>query len=82
MDKMGTVTLNLDDDIEQSFRDTTKKTYGVGKGRLKQAAQDAISQWISKVNQESAKREVIAFLEKGLPIGYKPYRSRDELHRY
>ena len=77
---MGTVTINLSDEVEDIFRKNAKETHGEGKGKLKEAIEEAILTWAKILKNEEARQKVIAILKKGIPLGYKPYRSRDELH--
>lgn len=77
---MGTVTLNLSDDVEEFFRKKAKERFGKGKGCLKQAIEEAITIWNRTTDSDEATQRVLQMMEKGLPIGYKPYKVRDELH--
>ena len=77
---MGTVTINLSEEAELMFRSTAAEHYGEGKGKLKSAIEDAIKEWSSKRTSQMAKEKFLKRLEKGYPINFKPYRSRDELY--
>lgn len=80
MDLMGTVTLNVSDEVETIFRKTSKNHFGVGKGKLKQAFEEAIVEWARHKERDAATQKLLDILEKGIPIGFKPYRHRDELY--
>ena len=80
MDSMGTVTLNLSDDVEQVFRKKANERFGKGKGRLKQAIEEAITIWSRSADSDEATKRFLQMMEKGIHLGYKPYKVRDELH--
>ena len=80
MDDMGTLTLNMADDVETLFRLKVKEKFGTGKGKLKQGAEEAFTFWIKRSDQEDAKRWILEKLKKGVDGGFGPYRKRDELY--
>ncbi len=46
---MGTVKIQLSDDIEQEFRQKAMQEYGYSKGSLSIAAQTAITAWTTQI---------------------------------
>ena len=49
---MGRIDIYLRDDVEKKFRELVKKLYGGRKGSLSIAAEQAILDWIKKVESE------------------------------
>lgn len=77
---MGTITINVDNEIEIEFRDTVKKTYGQGKGILGKAVEEALKKWTYENNQKEIGRRLKTMMEKGWPMGKILYKHREELH--
>ena len=77
---MSTVTLNINDLIEEKFRKATKITFGVEKGSLGKAANIALQEWADKkTNDNEAK--MLELLEKGFAMGKLDFKSnRNALH--
>jgi len=62
---MGTITINVKDDVEREFRETVKKELGVGKGKLGNAVEEALKKWIDKQKQ----REIAESLKEKMRTG-------------
>lgn len=77
---MGTVTLNMSNEVETMFRRMAKERFGKGKGRLKKAVEAAITMWTKAADSDEAAKRVIEMMDQGIPMGYKHYKVRDELH--
>ncbi|MDQ1280081.1 MAG: hypothetical protein QG670_1343 [Thermoproteota archaeon] len=45
---MGKVTLVLNDELEQRFRDAIYKSKGMKRGNIQSAIEEAVEQWIEK----------------------------------
>ena len=45
---MGKLTLTLNDELEKRFRDEIYKRFGMKKGNMQTAIEEAIEQWITK----------------------------------
>lgn len=75
---MGTITVNVDDEVEERFRKTASTKYGKRKGYLGEALTEAMKTWL-KAESGSVKKAV-ELLEKGHNSGGLLYKSRDELH--
>lgn len=73
---MGTVTINIKDEIEKRFRKIASLEYGKRKGHLGKALNDALKEWL---NKKTAEAEVIEILEKGIEMGQVKF-DREELH--
>jgi hypothetical protein len=76
---MGTITINVEDNIEQQFRDTVKEQVGMGKGKLGGAVEEALNLWISKKSEEDIAKRQLALMTKGFNMGKYKF-DRDELH--
>ncbi|MDI6902854.1 MAG: hypothetical protein QMC77_03880 [Methanocellales archaeon] len=77
---MGTITVNVKDEVEKDFREAASTLYGRKKGALGRAITEAMQNWVYvKKQKEIAKRE-LKLLNKGFNFGKKLYRSRDELY--
>ncbi len=74
---MGTITVNVDDDVEQEFRRVVSEKYGRRKGALGRAFNEAMQAWARKA---TSLRRCMALLEKGVDLGGLKYAKREELH--
>ena len=63
---MGTMTITVQDDVEEQFRQTAIQLYGQRKGALGEAVTDAMNDW---VNKENATKTLVKLMEKGFHIG-------------
>jgi predicted transcriptional regulator len=77
---MGTITISVDDEIEERFREVAKKKLGERKGYLGKATTEALEIWIRKQTQEDIARDALALLEKGHPLGKHIYKERKDLY--
>lgn len=77
-DRMGTITISVDDDVEKKFRKTASTKYGKRKGYLGEAITEAMQTWL-KAESGNVKK-AFELLEKGRNSGGLLYKSRDELH--
>jgi hypothetical protein len=76
---MGTITVNIDNDTEKTFREVVKEEYGVGKGKLGGAIQEALGLWIKEKNEEDIAKRQMDLMKKGFNMGKYKF-DRDELH--
>ncbi|HLD88747.1 MAG TPA: hypothetical protein VI894_00925 [Candidatus Nanoarchaeia archaeon] len=76
---MGTITINVDDDVEKEFRNAVAEKEGIGKGKLGGAVTEAINLWIDNKRQEQIAQRQIALMKKGFVLGKFKF-DRDELH--
>lgn len=78
---MATMTINLQENTIQKFRNTVKKEYGEGKGKLGKAVEEALEHWIREKEQEEiAERQLRILRSGGLHIGKIKKYTRGELH--
>ncbi len=76
---MGTITINIDDSIEQEFRDAVKEKIGIGKGKLGSAVEQALHYWTLHKQQEEIAQRQILLMKDASSLG-KYNIKRDELH--
>jgi hypothetical protein len=55
---MGRLDLNIDDELERSFRDVVYKTKGMKKGNLTDSLEEAIDEWITSRQEPKVKKHV------------------------
>ncbi len=75
---MGTMTINLSDDVEERFRASVKRRLGDGKGKLGRAINEALNKWVSEDEEQKLRGEAIRMMEKGLYKVGKNYTFRRE----
>jgi len=63
---MGVVTVTIDDEVEERFREKLKQQ-GAGKGAMGEAVSEALEKWINE--NESEKRDWEKIAEEGLELG-------------
>lgn len=49
---MARIILTIDDNLDKQFRNEVNKRYGMKKGNIKIAIEDAIQQWINNNQRE------------------------------
>ena len=76
---MGTITINLDDKLETTFRQIVKEQYSLSKGTLGKVIAEALNNWIAIKKEEEISKRQIALLKKGFNMGKYKF-DRDELH--
>ena len=76
---MGTITININDQTEELFREVVKQELGLGKGKLGQAVEEALKDWIKEKGEEEIAQRQLQLLKKGYRFGKYKF-SRDELH--
>jgi uncharacterized protein YigA (DUF484 family) len=77
---MGTITICIDDDTEQRFREVAKNVLGGKKGYLGRATTEAIALWIRDKEQETIAQQALLLLEKERHLGTYGFRSRGDIH--
>jgi len=77
MYEMGTITVNIPDNVEKDFRRRVASLRGVGKGVLGSAVAEALTEWGDKRTDIEFAREL---LRKGFPMGGVTYTNREELY--
>ena len=77
---MGTITISVDDDTEQRFRDAAKKKLGERKGYLGKATTEALETWIRIQSQEVIARDALSLLGTGYHVGRRTSMERKDLY--
>ncbi len=77
---MGTITVNVKDDVEKDFRKLVRNVHGARKGDLGKALTEAMQKWVYEKRQEKIAQEALALLELKFNFGKRLYRDRDELY--
>ncbi|GFO97126.1 hypothetical protein ig2599ANME_1326 [groundwater metagenome] len=77
---MGTITVNIKDEVEKEFRKLVRSVHGTRKGELGKALTEAMQKWVYEKKQEKIAQEALNILELKFNFGRRLYRDRDELH--
>jgi hypothetical protein len=77
---MGTITVNIKDEVEKEFRKLVRNVHGTRKGELGKALTEAMQKWVYEKKQEKIAQEALKILELKFNFGKRLYRDRDELH--
>ncbi|MCZ7372163.1 MAG: hypothetical protein O8C59_05415 [Candidatus Methanoperedens sp.] len=77
---MGTITINVNDDIEKSFRELARKVYTGKKGYLGKAVTSAMQKWIDEIRQKKISESELKLMEKGFKMGKFRFNAREELY--
>lgn len=77
---MATITLNVNNDINEEFRQIVKSKFGEGKGILGKAVEEAIKKWIFEQKQKAITERQLKLMKHGLYSlnGYKF--NREEIY--
>jgi predicted transcriptional regulator len=77
---MGTLTINVNDDIENRFRALAQKVYAEKKGYLGKAVTSAMQNWIDEIIQKKISESELKLMDKGFKMGKLKFKSREELY--
>ena len=75
---MGTITINISDEVEKKFRAFVKAKFGEGKGKLGRAVEETLRKRVSEDEEQKLRQEAIKMMEKGLYKVGKNYTFRRE----
>jgi predicted transcriptional regulator len=78
--KTKTITVNVEEDVEEKFRKLASVTYGRRKGYLGKALTEAMREWERKKAETDVNARALKMLEKGFNLGGITYKKRAELH--
>lgn len=78
--KTKTITISVQEDVEERFRRLAGATYGRHKGYLGKAVTNAMSTWVERKEKSDAVAKSLKLLETGIKMGKFKFKSRDELH--
>lgn len=77
---MGTMTISVSDEVENSFRERVNKKLGERKGVLGKAIEEAMKKWINDDEQSEIAQRQLKLMQKGL-YSLKGWKfNRDELY--
>ena len=79
---MGTITISVDDTVEEKFRARAKQVHGERKGALGQAITEAMALWVAENDQKEIAESALALMERGQDLGTREYRTRDDLYEF
>ena len=77
---METITINIDKETKELFKDTVKKEYGLRKGQLGRAVNEALLKWIDDKRKRNIAQRQLELMKKGFNLGFKGYKDRNELY--
>ena len=75
-----TITVSVQEDVEERFRRLAGATYGKHKGYLGKAVTEAMSTWVERKGESDVVAKSLKLLETGIKMGKFKFKSRDELH--
>jgi hypothetical protein len=76
---MATITINVSDDVDTTFRKTVAHEYGAEKGVLGKAVTEAIELWVTEKKQKDIAVRQLKLMEKGFSFGKFTFK-RDEIY--
>lgn len=76
---MGTMTINVNDDVEKMFRKVATSVYGSKKGSLGRAISDAMQKWVDDAHQKDIAKNELKLLNTGFSMGKLTF-TRNEVH--
>ena len=79
---MGTITVNVKDDVEKEFREIVHSFQGTKKGDLGKALTEAMRKWVYEKRQEKIAQEALKLLEQGFDFGKRLYKDRSDLYEH
>jgi len=77
---METITININKETKEVFKETVRKEYGLRKGLLGRAVNEALLKWVEEKKQKQIAEELRIIMKKGFKMGKILYKSRDELY--
>ena len=77
---METITINIERETKELFRETVKNEYGLKKGQLGKAVNEALMKWVEERRQKQMSEELRNMMKKGFKMGKILYKSREELY--
>ncbi|OGY44623.1 MAG: hypothetical protein A2729_03515 [Candidatus Buchananbacteria bacterium RIFCSPHIGHO2_01_FULL_39_14] len=77
---MTTITISVDNEIEQQFRKYAQEIYEGKKGFLGDAITQAMKEWLEQKKQQNLAEQAITQWKKGHKLGKLLYTKREELY--
>lgn len=78
--KTRTITISVEENVENRFRKLAGATYGKRKGYLGKALTEAMKEWERGKISTNVNARALEMLEKGFKMGKITWKNRDELH--
>lgn len=75
-----TITVSIQEDVEERFRKLAGVTYGKHKGYLGKAITEAMKEWEKKQIKTDVNARALEKLRRGFKMGKITWKRRDELH--
>ena len=77
---MATITVNVDDEAYELFRKLAFDELNGKKGFLGDVITEQMKKYVEERQQNAAKKRLLALMKKGIRLGFKGYKSRDEIY--
>lgn len=78
--KTKTITISVQEDVEERFRKLAGATYGRHKGYLGKAMTEAMKEWENKKSYTDVNARALEMLRKGFKMGKMTTKNRSEWH--
>ncbi|MBS3170629.1 hypothetical protein J4223_02520 [Candidatus Woesearchaeota archaeon] len=79
-ESMATITINIQNEVSEKFREIVKKERGEGKGIIGKAVEEAIQNWIKEKEENEIAQRQLELLKKGFKTGKLKKFNREELY--
>jgi len=79
-ESMATITINIQNEVSEKFREIVKKERGEGKGIIGKAIEEAIQNWIKEKEENEIAQRQLELLKKGFKTGKLKKFNREELY--
>jgi predicted transcriptional regulator len=77
---MGTITINVKDEVENKFRKLASALYSGKKGYLGRAVTEAMEIWIKEKKQKEMAERELRVLDKGFNLGKVLVKKRKDIY--
>lgn len=74
------ITVRVNAEVEEKFRQTARSVLGRKKGYLGKALTDAMENWITEKRKMDTVAAILNLLDEGISLGGIKYIHREELH--
>lgn len=78
--KTKTITVSVEEEVEERFRKLASAAYGKRKGYLGKALTEAMREWEKKKKETDVNARALEMLEKGFDMGGLKTKDRSEWH--
>ncbi len=77
---MGVLTISMKDEDEEKLRKLAERKYGKMKGAIARTIVEAVENRLSQDEEEKLRKHALEILEKGIHMGKKLWKTRDDLY--